>query len=107
MKPPEIIIVILLSAFCTFALRALPFIAFRGEKEMPAWLQKLGTALPSAIMAVLIVYCLRDAGTDWTGIGIPKLLAAAAVVFTYRIKHNTFFSIIAGTAGYMLLLHFL
>ena len=51
--------VILVSAVCTLTLRALPFVLFRKDKAMPAWLSRLGEALPSAIMAVLVVYCLR------------------------------------------------
>ena len=52
--------VILVSAVCTLTLRALPFVLFRKDKAMPAWLSRLGETLPSAIMAVLVVYCLKD-----------------------------------------------
>lgn len=104
MKPELILPAILLSALCTFALRALPFVAFRGERTMPDWLTRLGKALPSAIMAVLIVYCLRDIPQDWAGLGIPRLLAVGVVAVSYQWKHNTLLSIGAGTVAYMLLL---
>lgn len=103
----QIMAAILVSALCTFTLRALPFLVFRGTRKMPEWLENLGAALPPAIMAVLIIYCLKDAGTDWTGIGIPKLLAVAIVVITYKIRHSTLLSILAGTSGYMILLRIL
>ena len=95
---------ILLSAVTTFALRSLPFAVFHGERTMPQWLERLGERLPAAIMAVLVIYCVRDAGSDWIGIGIPKGVAVLLVGLTYKWKHNTLFSILAGTVCYMLLL---
>ena len=65
-----IFIAILVSAIITFALRALPFVAFRGGRQMPEKLIYLGKILPSAIMAVLIVYCLKDAIQNVRGVGI-------------------------------------
>ena len=61
-------------------------------------------ALPSAIMAVLIVYCLKDAGTDLRGVALPQFLAVGVVAVTYKWKHQTLFSIAAGTLVYMILL---
>jgi branched-subunit amino acid transport protein AzlD len=100
----RIIGIILLAAAITFTLRALPFLLFHGERKMPQKLVELGKILPSAIMAVLIVYCLKDAGSDWTGIGIPKLISVAVVAVSYKWKHNTLLSILAGTVCYMILL---
>ena len=96
---------IVLSA-ATFGLRALPFLIFSGDRKMPGWLQKLGELLPSAIMAVLIIYCLKDVPDDFTGVGIQKLLAVLVVVISYHFKRSTFLSIFLGTAAYMLLLQF-
>jgi branched-subunit amino acid transport protein AzlD len=100
-------IAILLSAAITFLLRALPFFCFRGNKKMPERLDYLGKILPSAIMAVLIVYCLKDIGSDWMGVGIPRLIAVGVVVVSYKWKHNTLLSILGGTVCYMILLHIL
>lgn len=105
MNTGKIMLIILISAAITFLLRALPFLLFRGEKKMPEKLEYLGKILPSAIMAVLIVYCLKDSATDWRGIGIPNLLAVAVVAVTYKWKHNTLASILAGTLLYMGLLY--
>lgn len=79
-----ILLAVLVSAVCTFALRALPFLAFSGERRMPLWLDRLGQVLPAAIMAVLIVYCLKDVGSDLRGIAFPKGIAVAAVAVTYK-----------------------
>lgn len=101
------LLAVAVSAVITFSLRALPFVIFRNDKndrKLPDWLQKLGKLLPSAIMAVLIVYCLRGAKSDFAGCGIPGLLSVAVVAFSYQWKHNTFVSIFLGTAMYMVLI---
>ena len=104
MRPWYILLAIVMSALITFGLRALPFVLFRGGRSMPEWMQRLGQILPSAIMAVLIVYCLKGAKSNPIGIGIPGIIAVAVVVASYKRKHNTFISIIVGTAAYMIML---
>lgn len=98
-------IAILISAICTLLLRALPFLVFRDGRTMPEWLKKLGDVLPSAIMAVLIVYCLKDGiiREEWRL--VPELIAVAVVVGSYLWKHNTLVSILLGTACYMVLVN--
>ena len=86
-----------ISAVITFGLRALPFLAFSGSRKMPASLERLGQALPSAIMAVLIVYCMKDIPSGGISAAVPKLLAAAVVFITYKWKHQTLISILLGT----------
>ena len=98
------LLAILVSAGITFGLRALPFVFFHGERKMPEWLNRLGTILPSAIMAVLIVYCLRSVRSDFVGSGIPGILAVLVVAISYKWKHSTFVSIVAGTVVYMVLI---
>ncbi|MBE5839448.1 MAG: branched-chain amino acid permease [Butyrivibrio sp.] len=104
MRSWYILLAIVMSALITFGLRALPFVLFRGGRSMPEWMQRLGQILPSAIMAVLIVYCLKGAKSNPIGIGIPGIIAVAVVVASYKRKHNTFISIIVGTAAYMIML---
>ena len=99
-----ILLAVLVSALITFGLRALPFLLFHGERKMPEWLNRLGVILPSAIMAVLIVYCLRSVKSDFVGNGIPGLIAVLVVAAGYKWKHSTFISIVAGTAVYMVLI---
>ena len=96
------LIAIFVSAVITFALRALPFLVFQEGKELPDQIKRLGMVLPSSIMAVLIVYCLKDVGDDFMADGLWKLIAAVS----YKWKHNTLISILLGTVSYMLFLHF-
>lgn len=99
-----ILFAVCVSALITFGLRALPFLLFHGKRKMPEWLSRLGAILPSAIMAVLIVYCLRSVKSDFVGNGIPGLIAVLVVAVGYKWKHSTFISIVAGTAVYMVLI---
>jgi len=101
MSTERVIGVILLTAAITFLLRSLPFLIFRGERKMPRRVMELGKVLPAAIMAVLIVYCMKDVGNDFTGDGIFKCISVLVVAGSYKWKHNTFLSIILGTLCYM------
>lgn len=102
-----VVLAIFISALITFSLRALPFPLFSGDRRMPDWLSRLGAVLPSAIMAVLIVYCLKGVKSDIIGTGIPSAIAVLVVALSFKWKHNTFLSILSGTAVYMLLLRVL
>lgn len=105
MDQRKIILAVFVSAGITFALRALPFVAFRDGRMMPERLAYLGKILPSAIMAVLVVYCLKNAVTDWKMLGVPEFAAAAVTAASYKWKHNVLVSIALGTACNILLLH--
>lgn len=96
-------VTIFICALITFSLRAFPFLCFR-KREMPLWLSQLGQQLPSAIMAILVLYCLKEF-VHFSSIGISQILAAIVVIFSYKWKHNTFFSILLGTICHMLFLH--
>ena len=98
------ILMILMSAAITFALRALPFAIFRGNRQMPTIIQQLGNILPSAIMAVLVIYCIKDVSTSFTQSGLWQIISVVVTAVSYKWKHNTFFSILLGTACYMVLI---
>ena len=104
MRTEYILIAVAVSAVITFGLRAFPFVLFRGDREMPKAIVKLGKVLPATIMAVLIVYCLKDARGDFLGTGVWQLLAVVVVAVSYKWKHNTFLSILLGTVCYMVFL---
>ena len=50
---------ILLMAAVTFLTRWLPFAAFRPGQPIPKTIAYLGQVLPLAMMAMLVVYCLK------------------------------------------------
>lgn len=90
-------------ALVTIALRFLPFVVFGGGRRTPKSVLYLADVLPCAVMAMLVVYCLRSADLTGATHGLPELLAAAAVVALHVWKKNTLLSIVAGTALYMVL----
>lgn len=87
----------------TFLTRALPFLLFDRGQEPPKLVLYLGRVLPPAVMAMLVVYCLRglsfSAAPNW----IPQVIGVAAVVLLHKWKHNTLISIFGGTILYMVL----
>ena len=103
MSTGRCLLVVLVSFSCTFFLRALPFLAFSGERKMPAWMERLSHALPPAIMAVLVVYCLKNVGWVTGTHGIPELLCIAITALLHIWKHNNLLSIGVGTVLYMVL----
>lgn len=94
---------ILLSAVCTLILRALPFVLMGGKRRVPDKIRYLGRILPSAIMAVLIVYCLKAVPEDFMGKGLFQLIAVAFCAGLHIWKKNTLLSIVLSTAVYMIL----
>ena len=96
--------IVLICAGVTLALRALPFLFFGGKGGVPGWLASLGNMLPSAIMAALVVYCLKGVPFGSLADGAYQLIAAAVVVAVHLFKRNTLLSIAAGTAAYMILI---
>ena len=94
---------IMLAAACTLLMRALPFTLLGKRQEIPEVIRYLGNILPAAIMAVLIVYCLKEVPTEFLRGGYKKLIAAAVCVALHVSKKNTFVSIIGSTVVYMLL----
>ena len=73
------------------------------RKQIPEKIRYLGRILPAAIMAVLIVYCLKEVPAEFLSGGYKKLIAAAVCVALHVWKKNTFVSIIGSTIVYMLL----
>ena len=94
------------SAAVTIALRFLPFIIFSGKKETPKVITYLGKYLPYAVMAMLVVYCLKSVNILVAPFGIPELIGVLAVVLLHIWRRNTLISIAGGTVLYMLLIQF-
>ena len=86
----------------TMTTRFLPFLLFPEGKQPPAFIRYLGTVLPSAVIGLLVVFCLKDAVfTSWHG--LPELLSILVVALLHRWKKNILLSIAGGTIFYMVL----
>lgn len=92
-------------AAVTALLRFLPFAIFR--KHTPEPILYLGRVLPYAVMATLVVYCLKGVVFTAAPYGIPEVVSIAMVVVLHKWKHNTLLSILGGTLVYMLLIRVL
>ena len=87
----EAIAAIAVMAIVTFLTRALPFLLFdRGSA-------------PPAVIAMLIIYCLKDISFAQAGGWVPQLISVAAVVILHLWRHNNLLSIFGGTILYMIL----
>ena len=106
MSNTYVIAMIAVMAVVTMLLRFTPFLIF-GERKTPAYIDFLGKYLPYAIMAMLVVYCLKGITFTSAPFGIPEIIAVAVTAGLHVWKRNTLVSIICGTVCYMLLIQFL
>lgn len=90
-------------ALMTWITRGLPYLLF-SRKSPPKVVSYLGYVLPSAIMIILVVYCLRN--THWTvaPYGAAELISVALVAVAQYWKKNILLSIFLGTLCYMVLI---
>ncbi len=103
LTPMQAVASIAVMAVVTFLTRALPFLLFDRGGHPPKLVLYLGRVLPPAIIAMLIVYCLR--GVSFVGLGswLPPLVSVVLVVVLHLWKHNNLLSIFGGTIFYMVL----
>lgn len=98
---------ILVSGVATALTRFLPFILFSGNRQMPPKLKRIADILPSAVIAVLVVYGVSP---QLSSVGADTLYALAALtltVLTHLWRRNTLFSMFVGTVSYMLMVNLL
>lgn len=107
MNTLHILLVILAASIVTFFTRVFPFLVFgKGEKMHPA-LAFIGRTLPLSVIAVLVVYCLKDAMLSSFSVLWPQLAGVVITVLLHLWKRNNLISIAGGTAIYMLLIRLL
>lgn len=87
----------------TMRTRFLPFLIFGKKGETPAVISYLGRVLPYAVMAMLVVCCLKGLDFSAPDSFVPELLCTALVAGLHAWKRNTLLSIGVGTVAYMLL----
>lgn len=84
-------------------LRFLPFLVFR--KRTPPYIAYLGRVLPPAIIGMLVVYCLKDVTLTAAPYGLPELIACLTVAAVQLWRRSSLWSILAGTAVYLVLVN--
>ena len=88
----------------TMLVRFSPFLIFNKQEKLPDIISYLGKVLPTAIMAMLVVYCLKDVNITIFPYGLKELIAVLVVAMLHIYKRNTLLSIVCGTICYMLLI---
>lgn len=95
-------ILVIVMSVMTMLLRFLPFLVF--HNETPKYISYLGKVLPSAIIGMLVIYCLKDMTFSSAPFGVPELIATFSVVGIQALKRNALISILMGTIIYMVLI---
>lgn len=103
MNDTYILVAVLTVALCTLATRMTPFLLLGRKKELPPPVRYLGSVLPPAIMATLVVYCLKTINFSEISNFLPSLLGVTATAALHLWKKNTLLSICCGTVVYMVL----
>lgn len=101
------IITIAITAVATMITRFFPFAVFQSKKrQTPKFIEYLGNALPAAVFAMLVVYCLKNVDILTGSHGLPELIAIIVVVLLHLWRKQMLLSIAGGTVCYMLLVQF-
>ena len=93
-------------ALGTVLTRFLAFGLFPGNKKIPPFVEYLGKALPPAVFAMLVVYCLKNVDILGGSHGIPELISIALVTVLHLKWRQMLLSIGAGTVCYMILVQY-
>ncbi len=104
MSTQRTIAMITVAAICTFATRVAPFLLFNGKKPIPPMIHYLGDMLPPAVIALLVVYCVKNVNWLASPHGAPELLCIVIVALLHVWKRNNLLSIGVGTVLYMFLI---
>jgi len=97
------VLLVAVAGLVTLALRAAPFLILGGERKTPEFISYLGRVLPSAVMGMLVIYCLRNVSFAAVSNWLPQLLCCGVVVLVHVLKRSTLLSIVCGTVCYMIL----
>lgn len=99
----EIAITIAIVTLVTLATRALPFFVFGADRPLPPYIRYLNTVLPTAVIAMLVVYCLKGTSLMSAPYGMPELISLAFLTIVHRRYKKMLVSIGGSTALYMIL----
>ena len=103
LTPGQALASIAVMALVTFLTRALPFLLFDHGDHPPRIILSLGQVLPPAVIAMLIVYCLKGVTFSTPAGWVPALVAGLAAVVLHLWRHNDLISIFGATILYMVL----
>ena len=85
-----------ISAAVTWGLRALPFAALTRLRASRT-VDYLSDRMPTGVMVILLIYCLRDVPLTAAAGLKPPALALAVTICLHLWRHNAVLSILGGT----------
>ncbi len=98
-----LVLAIAVISLITLFTRAFPFLFFSGGKRPSGLVLYLGRILPPAIIALLVVYSLKDTRIAVAPFGLPECIACGLVLMLQQWKRSAILSIGVGTLVYMLM----
>lgn len=104
MTTTQALLTVFICAGVTVFTRAVSFLLFPAGKPAPAFITWMSGQLPRAVMAMLLVYCLKDVSFAAMPNWLPTLAAVAVTAALHLWKRQMMLSIAGGTALYMLLI---
>lgn len=96
-------VLILIMSLVTIALRFSPFVLIKNTDSKI--IRYYGNILPGAIIAMLVVFCLKDSVFGMNADTIGKIVALAVITVMQYWKDDSILSIISGTITYMLIIN--
>ena len=103
MNNKEILITALMIVIGTAFLRFLPFFIINKSLSENKYVQFLGRILPYSMIALLVIYCIKDINIIKFPYGLPEIISIILVAVFQIIKRNVLISIGLGTVIYMFL----
>ncbi|MBR4080725.1 MAG: AzlD domain-containing protein [Clostridia bacterium] len=103
----QLFLTVALCALTTAGIRFAPFLLFPRGKQPPRFITWLGAHLPRAVMAMILVYCLKDVHFAGAAGWIPAFAGVAVTAALHVWRRQMSLSIIGGTAVYMVLIRWL
>lgn len=100
-----LVLAVAIMSVLTAGLRFLPFLLVKDPEHAKGakFLNYLGDTLPYALMAMLVVYCLREIKFDTLPHWAPAAIASIATIGLYAWRRSMLLAILAGTILYMAL----
>ncbi len=96
-----------IACLTTLLLRFSAFLLFPQGRQVPPFIDWLGSRLPRAVMAMLLVYCLKDVSFGAAVRWLPALAGVGTTAAVHLWKRKMMLSIAVGTGVYMLLIRLL
>lgn len=103
---PQLVLFTSLVSLGTLLTRALPFLIFPENRQIPKYIKYLSDVLPYTIIGMLVVYCLKDTSLFKAPYALPEGISIAVIIILHIWKKNTLLSIGGGALFYMFLVQY-